>query len=76
MGATLQRVPEFGVLRAALPIVAHAFAVFGDEEKAKHWLTTPLELFGDREPIDLLATEEGREQVENVLIRIEHNIHS
>jgi len=59
-----------------LPVVAHAVAVFGDEKKASHWLATPLPLFGDRSPSQLLEGQEGTELVEQVLTRIEHNIPS
>jgi len=59
-----------------LPVVAHAFAVFGDEKKASHWLATPLPLLGDRSPSQLLEGQEGIELVEQVLTRIEHNIPS
>ncbi|HEY6389657.1 MAG TPA: MbcA/ParS/Xre antitoxin family protein [Bryobacteraceae bacterium] len=60
-----------------LPVVAHAIAVFGDEKKAGHWLATPLPLLGDRSPSQLLLEEqEGIELVEQILTRIEHNIHS
>jgi putative toxin-antitoxin system antitoxin component (TIGR02293 family) len=51
-------------------------AVFGDEQKATHWLSTPLALFDNRAPTDLLATGEGIELVERTLTRIEHNIPS
>jgi predicted DNA-binding antitoxin AbrB/MazE fold protein len=59
-----------------LPVVAHAVAVFGDEQKASHWLATPLLLLGDRSPSQLLETAAGVELVEQVLTRIEHNIPS
>jgi putative toxin-antitoxin system antitoxin component (TIGR02293 family) len=59
-----------------LPVVAHAVAVFGDEQKASHWLETPLPLLGDRSPSQLLESAEGVELVEQVLTRIEHNIPS
>jgi putative toxin-antitoxin system antitoxin component (TIGR02293 family) len=59
-----------------VPIIAHAVAVFGDERKATHWLTTPLVLFDNRTPMDLLAISEGSERVERTLTRIEHNIPS
>ena len=39
----------------ASPVIAHAVAVFGDEQKATHWLSTPLALFNNRPPTDLLA---------------------
>ena len=59
-----------------VPVVAHAVAVFGDEHTASHWLSTPLPLFGDRAPCELLETEEGLQLVEQTLTRIEHNIPS
>jgi hypothetical protein len=43
-----------------VPIVAQAIAVFGDERKASHWFDTPLPLFDNRTPSELLETEEGK----------------
>jgi putative toxin-antitoxin system antitoxin component (TIGR02293 family) len=57
-----------------VPIVAQAIAVFGDERKASHWFDTPLPLFDNRTPSELLETEEGTALVEQTLLRIEHNI--
>jgi putative toxin-antitoxin system antitoxin component (TIGR02293 family) len=51
-------------------------AVFGDEHKASHWLSTPLHLLGDRAPSELLDSDEGIQRVDDVLPRIEHNIFS
>jgi len=59
-----------------VPVIAHAVAVFGDERKATHWLSTPLPFFGGRAPQQLLDTEEGLALVEQTLTRIEHNIPS
>ena len=59
-----------------LPVVAHAVAVFGDEHKASHWLSTPLAVLGDRSPSHVLATPDGVEVVDRILTRIEHNIPS
>jgi putative toxin-antitoxin system antitoxin component (TIGR02293 family) len=57
-------------------VIAHAVAVFGNEQKAVHWLSTPLPLLEDRAPQELLSTDEGRKLVEQVLTRIENNIPS
>jgi putative toxin-antitoxin system antitoxin component (TIGR02293 family) len=57
-------------------VIAHAVAVFGDEQKATHWLSTPLPSLDNRAPTELLASEEGIEIVERTLTRIEHNIPS
>jgi putative toxin-antitoxin system antitoxin component (TIGR02293 family) len=61
-------------LARLVPVIAHAVAVFGDEQKATHWLSTPLALFDSQTPTELLATSEGIELVERTLTRIEHNI--
>jgi uncharacterized protein (DUF2384 family) len=50
--------------------------VFGEEQKAMRWLTTPLALFDNHPPMELLATSEGIERVERTLTRIEQNIPS
>jgi uncharacterized protein (DUF2384 family) len=50
--------------------------VFGGERKATHWLSTPLRIFGDRTPVELMASAEGIALVERTLTRIEHNIPS
>lgn len=59
-----------------VPVIAHAVAVFGDEQKATHWMTTPLPLLADHSPQDLLETDEGLALVEQTLTRIEHNLPS
>jgi putative toxin-antitoxin system antitoxin component (TIGR02293 family) len=57
-------------------VIAHAVAVFGDEQKATHWLSTPLGILGNRAPAELLADSDGIALVEQTLTRIEHNIPS
>jgi putative toxin-antitoxin system antitoxin component (TIGR02293 family) len=57
-------------------VIAHAVAVFADEQKATHWLSTPLGMLGDRTPAELMASPEGIALVERTLTRIEHNIPS
>ena len=64
------------IVAALVPVIAHAVAVFGDEQKATHWLSTPLEILGNRTPTELLASSEGIALVEQTLTRIEHNIPS
>jgi putative toxin-antitoxin system antitoxin component (TIGR02293 family) len=59
-----------------VPVIAHAIAVFGDERKASHWFSTPLPLFDNQTPSELLETDEGIALVEQTLTRIEHNIPS
>ena len=59
-----------------VPVIAHAVAVFGDEQKATHWLSTPLAILENRTPAELLASSDGIALVERTLTRIEHNIPS
>jgi len=67
--------PQLPISRI-VPVVAHAVAVFGDEHKASHWLSTPVLLFENRSPSELLTTDEGIQKVDDILTRIEHNIFS
>ena len=62
-------------LVSLVPLVAHAIAVFGDEDKASHWLTTPVRLFHNFSPAEILERG-GLGLVEQTLTRIEHNIPS
>jgi len=66
----------FVVVSRIVPVVAHAVAVFGDEHKASHWLSTPLALLENRAPAELLNSTVGIQRVEEILTRIEHNIFS
>lgn len=63
-------------LTRLVAVIAHAVGVFGDEQKATHWLSSPLPLFGNRAPADLLASDQGIDLIERTLTRIEHNIFS
>jgi putative toxin-antitoxin system antitoxin component (TIGR02293 family) len=64
------------VVANLVPVIAHAVAVFGDEQKATHWLSAPLGILGDHTPVELMASAEGIALVERTLTRIEHNIPS
>ena len=64
------------IVARLVPVIAHAVDVFGDEQKATHWLSTPLELLDNRAPAELLASNDGLALVEQTLTRIEHNIPS
>ena len=57
-------------------VVAHAFDVFGDEEKAAHWLNTPNRVMEGDTPLSLLDTDAGVVWVGTILGRIEYGIYS
>ncbi len=62
--------------KAIVPVIAHAVAVFGDEHKASHWLSTPLPVLEGRTPTEVLQMAGGIARIETILTRIEHNIPS
>ncbi len=57
-------------------LIARMEEVFGSREKAEIWLKEPNRALSMQTPLDLLDTDEGAKQVEDVLIRIEHGVFS
>ena len=57
-------------------IIAKGVDVFEDELDFKTWLESPVLALGNKKPLDLLGSSIGREEVLNVLFRIEHGIFS
>jgi putative toxin-antitoxin system antitoxin component (TIGR02293 family) len=57
-------------------LIARMEEVFGSREKARLWLNEPNRALNMQTPLDLLDTDEGARQVEDVLIRIEHGVFS
>jgi putative toxin-antitoxin system antitoxin component (TIGR02293 family) len=55
---------------------AQVVEVLGSRDKARVWLRTPNRALGGEIPLDLLDTEIGSRQVEEVLFRLEHGIFS
>ena len=54
----------------AAHITAMTEAVFGDRQKAKRWLSKPKERFLGQTPMQLLTTQQGTRQVEEMLLQI------
>jgi len=57
-------------------IVALAIEVLEDRQRAVHWLKRPQIGLGGRIPLALLTTDVGRDQVEKLLLRIEHGVYA
>ncbi len=55
-------------------IVAFAEEVLEDPERAHQWLQDPQRGLGNRRPIDLLQSEAGAREVEDLLGRIEYGV--
>lgn len=56
--------------------ISQAVEVLGTIDKARVWLKTPNRALGGEVPLDLLDTEIGARQVEEVLLRINYGIFS
>lgn len=56
------------------PALDLAVQVFGSEEAAREWLTSPNLATDNRPPAELLGTELGDSRVANLLHRIEHGV--
>ena len=57
-------------------VIAHAESVFGDKEKASRWMRKPKRRFEGRTPMEMLETEAGAEQVDNMLGQLEWGFYS
>ena len=57
-------------------LLGKAIKVFGAEEDARVWLSSPQFGLGGAVPLDFSKTEVGAREVENLLGRIEHGVYS
>ena len=55
-------------------VIAHANRVFEDPDESADWIQTPNVSLGKQQPLTLLDTDIGVQQVDQVLGRIEHGI--
>jgi putative toxin-antitoxin system antitoxin component (TIGR02293 family) len=56
-------------------VYANAVEMIGEEEKAVEWLRTPNRALGGERPLDLLDTDVGAREVEDVLGRIAYGVY-
>lgn len=63
------------VLRFAR-LMGRAVTVFGNEDDARQWLSSPQFGLGGAIPLDYAKTEVGAREVENLLGRIEYGVYS
>jgi putative toxin-antitoxin system antitoxin component (TIGR02293 family) len=57
-------------------VAARAEDVLGSQERAGAWLRGTVRALGGLRPLDLLDTDLGAQQVEQILGRIEHGVYS
>ena len=48
--------------------------ILEDEAEIRRWLSTPKSTLNDRCPVDLLATDEGTRQVEQILLQASYGV--
>lgn len=65
-------------LPAALPseIAALAEHVLGSADLVKHWLQQPALALDGQLPINLMASEQGRKCVRDLLLRLEYGVYT
>jgi putative toxin-antitoxin system antitoxin component (TIGR02293 family) len=76
MARILEIVPEPDFNALPPSVMAHALDTFGEEKKAKSWLTTPNPVLDNQEPLQLARTADGARRVEEVLTRIDYGMFS
>lgn len=74
-GANLNAVASDRLFRVAR-VTALAHQVFESNEAAVSWLRRPQFGLDGQVPVDLLTTSAGMEEVERLLLRIEHGVYS
>lgn len=57
-------------------VIAMSDAVFGDQKKARRWLSKPKRQLAGKSPTELLSTSAGTHQVEELLIRVAEGLYS
>jgi putative toxin-antitoxin system antitoxin component (TIGR02293 family) len=68
------RAAESDRLMRLARVGARASQVLGTYEKAARWLHRPNRALNNRLPLELLQTDLGTKQVEDILTRIEHGV--
>jgi putative toxin-antitoxin system antitoxin component (TIGR02293 family) len=63
-------------LARVVKILKRAHEVFGDAEKARSWMNTPLTAFEGETPLQRADTSIGTTQVEDVLGRIDYGVYT
>ena len=57
-----------------ITLSVHAGEVFANQQKALAWLQTPNPSLNGRTPLEATATEEGFQEADDVLTRIEYGV--
>ena len=66
--------PEVSHSRYEIPMVRRATEVLGIDYVAR-WMRSKIPLLGNQTPYSLMKTEDGRKQIERMLLKIEHGVY-
>jgi|TARA_R110000851_G_scaffold128128_1_gene260355 putative toxin-antitoxin system antitoxin component (TIGR02293 family) len=64
------------MLKMDQKLFARAIEVLGNEQDALHWLQTPRSALNNQIPLKYIETDEGQQEVLDLLGRIEHGVFS
>lgn len=57
-------------------IYSYGYEVFEDEAKFNRWMFTPNQALGGKSPYDVVDNQFGREEVKNIIGRIDYGVYS
>jgi putative toxin-antitoxin system antitoxin component (TIGR02293 family) len=57
-------------------IYSYGYEVFEDEDKFKRWMFSPIRALGGKAPYDVIDNQFGREEVRNIIGRIDFGVFS
>ncbi|WP_346236287.1 type II RES/Xre toxin-antitoxin system antitoxin [Niabella insulamsoli] len=57
-------------------VYSYGYEVFDDEEKFNEWVFRPNRALGGKQPFELLNNQFGREEVKNLIGRIDYGVYS
>jgi putative toxin-antitoxin system antitoxin component (TIGR02293 family) len=57
-------------------IYSYGYEVFEDEDKFKQWMFRPNQALGGKSPYDVIDNQFGREEVKNIIGRIDYGVYS
>jgi len=63
-------------VKNAEDLLVQGITTFGKEKKFIRWLMSPVAALSGDSPVSRLATEEGKEQVKNILVQIQYGIYT
>lgn len=57
-------------------LYSYGFEVFEDEDRFNQWMATPNQALGGQVPYDIIDNQYGREEVKNLIGRIDYGVYS